>query len=228
MLYDAGNIQAIVRCLKRYQRRSSSTTNTDIDDTAREVPIPLVCDPVFVSTSGHTLFEPAAVAALVDELFPLATLITPNKLEAEHLLQHLSLRTSSTGDRSKTIDSLEGMLIASRALLSCGSEGVLLKGGHLTTNLVEIANFMTHQPEVEVVKHGLLGENMEILKIGKREAEREVVVADLLSMKDGKSVLFIRPWIDSKNTHGTGCTLSAALACELALGYSRKFVTCWS
>ena len=45
-------------------------------------PVPLVVDPVMVASSGATLLEPDAVGALVGRLFPLATVVTPNLLEA--------------------------------------------------------------------------------------------------------------------------------------------------
>ena len=50
--------------------------------------IPLVIDPVFVATSGDPLLEPAAIESYEKELFPLATLITPNLDEAERLVRN--------------------------------------------------------------------------------------------------------------------------------------------
>ena len=54
--------------------------------------IPIVVDPVMVSTSGSALLEKGAEAALVARLFPLAALITPNLLEAAALLRHAAGR----------------------------------------------------------------------------------------------------------------------------------------
>jgi hydroxymethylpyrimidine/phosphomethylpyrimidine kinase len=48
-------------------------------------PVPLVVDPVMVASSGATLLEPDAVGALVGRLFPLATVVTPNLMEARAL-----------------------------------------------------------------------------------------------------------------------------------------------
>src|SRR5260221_2539380 len=48
-------------------------------------PVPLVVDPVMVASSGAKLLEDDAVAALVQRLFPLATVVTPNLLEAQAL-----------------------------------------------------------------------------------------------------------------------------------------------
>ena len=46
-------------------------------------PVPLVVDPVMVASSGATLLEDDAVGSLVGRLFPLATVVTPNLLEAQ-------------------------------------------------------------------------------------------------------------------------------------------------
>jgi hydroxymethylpyrimidine/phosphomethylpyrimidine kinase len=59
--------------------------------------LPLVVDPVMVAKSGDALLEPGAVAALREELLPLATLSTPNAPEAERLygLELGRLKTSA-------------------------------------------------------------------------------------------------------------------------------------
>jgi len=80
--------------------------------------VPFVLDPVMIASSGAALLAPGAVDALVDELLPLATLLTPNLPEAEAL----------TGLR---IDSARAMDKACEALLARGARAVLLKGGHL-------------------------------------------------------------------------------------------------
>lgn len=77
---------------------------------------PLVVDPVMVAKSGDPLLAPEAVAALKERLFPLAALITPNRLEAEALLGH-------------PIRTLEEAEEAAKALLGLGPKVVLLKGG---------------------------------------------------------------------------------------------------
>src|SRR2546430_7375307 len=58
----------------------------------RNHPVPLVVDPVMVASSGAKLLEDDAVAALIGELFPLATVVTPNLMEAQAL-------TGSDGSR---------------------------------------------------------------------------------------------------------------------------------
>jgi hydroxymethylpyrimidine/phosphomethylpyrimidine kinase len=125
----------------------------------------VVLDPVMVATSGDRLIAPDTVQVLVDELFPLATVVTPNLDEATLLLG----RPIAHADELET---------AARDLLALGAKAVLLKGGHL--------------PGDEV--------------------------ADLLVSGDGPAQRLASPRIASRNTHGTGCTLSSAVAAYLALG----------
>ncbi|CAE8582677.1 unnamed protein product [Polarella glacialis] len=84
----------------------------------------LVVDPVMVSTSGHALLQ-AGVGAFLEtlksELFPLATIITPNLPEASLLLG------------GRVIDSVAAMEQAARDLCAMGPRWVLVKGGHLDT-----------------------------------------------------------------------------------------------
>lgn len=127
------------------------------------VRVPVVLDPVSVSKHGDTLLQDDAVAALRDELVPLATVITPNLPEAALL--------AGVPDSELDPDDL-----ATR-LLALGSRWVLVKGGHRPGEPVDV----------------LLGPG------GARRtypAER----------------------VDTRHTHGTGCTLASALACRLALG----------
>ena len=80
--------------------------------------IPLVIDPVMIATSGDRLLEPAAIDAYKKELFPLATLITPNLDEGGLLL----------GTRIK---GRQQMQAAAKALAKQFGCAILLKGGHL-------------------------------------------------------------------------------------------------
>ncbi len=80
--------------------------------------VPLVVDPVMVSTSGAALLQPAAVKALYAELLPLATLVTPNLDETEILI----------GQRLKSVPDLRA---AARDLHQRFGCAVLVKGGHL-------------------------------------------------------------------------------------------------
>ena len=128
--------------------------------------VPFVLDPVMVASSGAALLAPDAVRAIVRELLPLATLVTPNVPEAERL----------TGLRIATGRDVDA---ACAALFDLGARAVLLKGGHL--------------PGDEVV--------------------------DLLAGGTGFAPLRLASArIASRNLHGTGCTLSSAIAAHLALG----------
>ena len=80
--------------------------------------IPLVVDPVFVATSGDPLLEPAAIETYEKELFPLASLITPNLDEAGRLL-------------GAKIENPQSMRHAGKELEKRFGRGILLKGGHL-------------------------------------------------------------------------------------------------
>jgi hydroxymethylpyrimidine/phosphomethylpyrimidine kinase len=87
-------------------------------DKMRGRRIPLVIDPVMIATSGDRLLEPAAIAAYQGQLFPLATLITPNLDEAALLLE-------------TKIKSRKQMEKAAKALANQYRASILLKGGHL-------------------------------------------------------------------------------------------------
>ncbi|KAF9460881.1 Phosphomethylpyrimidine kinase-domain-containing protein [Collybia nuda] len=199
MLYDADITHAVVEALRGGFNGS--------------LPPSLVCDPVCVATSGHSLLDPEAIDVLVTELFPLARLITPNKSEAELLLSHHGLPSGIT--------SLEGMVAAAKNLAQFGSGAVLLKGGHVSATLGDVDRVSRADSTITVIRHGLLGDNMEILQVGVERTFPKRLVVDVLCEQGGVS-LFVRPFIDSTSTHGTGCTLSAAIASELAHGKDLK------
>ena len=77
----------------------------------------VVLDPVFVSTSGRRLLSAQGIAALRDELLPLASVVTPNVPEAEILL-------------ARSLADAAGLREAATELLRHGAGAVLLKGGH--------------------------------------------------------------------------------------------------
>ena len=202
MLYDSNSIRAVVDTWKSH---------------FGDKPMPhLVCDPVCVSTSGHTLLRPDAVEAMISELFPIASLITPNKSEAELILSCRALPSE--------ISSLEDMLTAAKNLLKLGPKGVLVKGGHLIVSLQDVDRLMTKYPDVRVVREGLYSENMEILQIAEPPDTFKQLVVDVLQDSDG-TTMYLNPRVDSTSTHGTGCTLSAAIVCSLARGQSCKSST---
>jgi len=123
----------------------------------------LVVDPVMVAKSGDALLSEEARGTLKESLLPMATLVTPNLPEASVL-------------SGFPVQDLESMKEAARAIRDMGPRYVLIKGGHL---------------------------------------EKEAV--DLLF--DGqKFEAYEAPRLSNRNTHGTGCTYSAALTTFLAQG----------
>jgi len=86
---------------------------------------PVVVDPVAVSKHGDSLVSAGTLETMRDQLLPLATIVTPNLLEAELL----------TGMH---IEAEAEMLVAARALLATGPQWVLVKGGHLPGSPVDL------------------------------------------------------------------------------------------
>ncbi len=134
--------------------------------------VPLVLDPVMVAKGGASLLEASAKAALIAELLPRATVITPNLPEAAALVDF-----PMTDDASRAR--------AIQQLLRLGPAAVLLKGGHRPTALAD----------------------------GTR-----VVIDQLWQPNAMAPHTWQRPWLDSRHTHGTGCTLASAMATGLAQG----------
>lgn len=123
----------------------------------------LVVDPVMVAKSGDHLLNPNAVTAVKRDLLPLAEVVTPNVPEAEVL-------------SGRSITSLEEARDAAKAIGALGPKVVVVKGGHLP------------------------GEPIDVIWDG--TAFHELVAER----------------IDTTNTHGTGCTFSAAITAGLAKG----------
>jgi hydroxymethylpyrimidine/phosphomethylpyrimidine kinase len=88
-------------------------------------PVPLIVDPVAVSKHGDSLLSEGTVAAIRERLLPLATMVTPNLPEAE-LLAGLPIRDEAD------------MLTAARVIGAMGPRWVLVKGGHLPGNPVDL------------------------------------------------------------------------------------------
>ena len=125
----------------------------------------VVVDPVMVATSGSALMKTDALQTLIQELLPIATVVTPNIPEAQ-VLSGLNIRTR------------DDMHAAAKKIGDSYGCAVLLKGGHSIND----AN-------------------------------------DLLYTK-GEFTWFEGKRIDNPNTHGTGCTLSSAIASNLAKGFT--------
>lgn len=125
--------------------------------------VPLIIDPVMVSTSGSLLIAEDAVDTMIKRLFPLATLITPNQSEARAL--------TGSEDYMEQISKLHAM----------GAAGVLIKGGDTPRTDVKI-DYLSITPETNSI----------------------ALTADA---------------VRTVNSHGTGCTMSSAIASYMALGY---------
>jgi hydroxymethylpyrimidine/phosphomethylpyrimidine kinase len=97
--------------------------------------IPLVVDPVFVSTSGVKLLKPDALKILREKLLPLATLVTPNLDEAEILAE-------------QKISLPEDLRSAARKIHSRFGCAVLVKGGHLKNSLEALDIFFDGKTEL--------------------------------------------------------------------------------
>jgi hydroxymethylpyrimidine/phosphomethylpyrimidine kinase len=124
---------------------------------------PLVVDPVMISKHGARLMNVEAQEALVRDLLPLAFLVTPNLDEAAAL-------------SGLVVDDVASMKKAAERLAEMGPRSVLVKGGHLR------------------------GEAIDVLLDG------------------GEWFEFASPRVATRNTHGAGCTYSAAITAELARG----------
>lgn len=97
----------------------SADVVSEVAKDLRRRDILLVVDPVMISKSGNALLQADAVTTVIEQLFPLAELITPNLPEAAAIL------------KMEEPGSLEGMQEMARLLHRLGPANVLLKGGHL-------------------------------------------------------------------------------------------------
>ncbi|KAF8710431.1 TENA/THI-4/PQQC family, partial [Rhizoctonia solani] len=206
MLADAPTLQAILQTLSSFYPEGKSMP-------------PLVIDPVMVSTSGHSLLESSANALIKEELVPLATMITPNVPEAELLL----------GLDQGSITSLDTIVNAAKGISKLGARATLVKGGHckLSTGDVLAVAKTQQDPDSLYIRWntGTGPDQPAILRPdGAKILEEQDVVVDVLHLRDSKAdgvattTLFVRPRLETTSTHGTGCTLSAALACAFAQG----------
>jgi len=166
--------------------------------------IPIVVDPVMVATSGDVLLKPNAIDALQKKLFPLATIITPNLYEAETLLQ-------------QKITSQEQMEKAAKKLSQLGSNAVIIKGGHFNLSSRDLIAGSRNIKVHKVLDSAVPPVN----KLGRRTGlPRNDWVSDCLYLvNQNKFLWFEAERINTKNTHGTGCTFSAAIAAYLAKGF---------
>lgn len=245
----------------------------------------LVVDPVTISTSKHTLLPPSAVRALCTALLPLASVVTPNVMEAELLVRCLSAGAqggrrqdggegadkdsaelgrriedaaeAQQGERGRITD-LVGMIDAARTIRQSvpgNTLSVLVKGGHLQLDEAALKKSLAGLGEqggsaIQVIwgegvdtsrlssgndKQESAAAPVEVLEShrayrrdqsrgtssnSKEDPEGAKYVVDVLLVEPDRPVLFVSVALKSTSTHGTGCTLSAAIAARLALGDS--------
>lgn len=140
-----------------------------------EKSIPVVLDPVMVSTSGHRLLEPDAERAVRD-FSKLATAVTPNLPELAVLCNQ------------QERDTLEAAISDAQLWAASAHTAVIVKGGHLRG---EIADNAVVWPSGDVFR-------------------------------------VPNPRVTTKNTHGTGCSLSSAVAARLGAGDDLNKALDWS
>lgn len=138
-----------------------------------------VVDPVVRSTSGFDLIDDAALRALIERLFPLSLIVTPNLPEAERIA-------------GMKIGCVEDLRTAAKLMQGMGARNVLIKGGH---------------------SFGSVGSDSK--DDGPPTTDRRAT--DHLFIGD-REIVLSGPFFDTTATHGTGCTLSAAMTARVALG----------
>ncbi|NDJ21190.1 bifunctional hydroxymethylpyrimidine kinase/phosphomethylpyrimidine kinase [Nostoc sp. B(2019)] len=164
-------IQAVVEDIGVQAAKTGMLLNQEIiSAVAKQVEVlqidNLVVDPVMVSRTGAQLIDDDAVKTLRNALIPKATIVTPNRYEAQ-ILSGLQ------------VHSLDDMQAAAQIIhQNLGVKAVLVKGGGMEGNLRGVDIWFDGQ-------------------------KLETLTTRL---------------VETKNTHGTGCTLSAAIAANLAMG----------
>ena len=133
----------------------------------------IVLDPVMIATSGKSLIKDETKDFLVNKLFKIADIITPNLDETKEIVKMIL-----NYENIENIDSIEKMKNYGKVIADFTKKWVLIKGGHLSNSAVDI---LMNKDEIYIL-----------------EGEK----------------------ISSNNTHGTGCSLSSAIASNLAKGYS--------
>ncbi|MBT8584152.1 bifunctional hydroxymethylpyrimidine kinase/phosphomethylpyrimidine kinase [Polynucleobacter paneuropaeus] len=135
----------------------------------------IILDPVLRATSGASLGGDDTAQAMMKELFPMASLVTPNLEEASLLL-------------GRDISQVDDFKSAAEKLLALGPQAVLIKGGHLDSAHTQLTDYLMWRS---------IEDDLEIIQVKE----------------------FKHPRVNSENTHGTGCSLSAAIATYLADGH---------
>ena len=133
----------------------------------------IVLDPVMIATNGNSLIKDETKDFLVNKLFKIVDIITPNLDETKEIVKIIL-----NNENIENIDSIEKMKNYGKVIADFTKKWVLIKGGHLSNSAVDI---LMNKDEIYIL-----------------EGEK----------------------ISSNNTHGTGCSLSSAIASNLAKDYS--------
>lgn len=133
----------------------------------------IVLDPVMIATNGNSLIKDETKDFLVNKLFKIVDIITPNLDETKEIVKIIL-----NNENIENIDSIEKMKNYGKVIADFTKKWVLIKGGHLSNSAVDI---LMNKDEIYIL-----------------EGEK----------------------ISSNNTHGTGCSLSSAIAANLAKDYS--------
>jgi hydroxymethylpyrimidine/phosphomethylpyrimidine kinase len=164
----AGQIRAVLEDIPPAAAKMGALGNRAIVQAvaalAKDFSFPLVVDPVIASTHGAPLLKAEATETLKTFLLPNVFLLTPNLQEAS-LLARMAVHDTA------------GMRQAAARLAALGPQAVLVKGGHLAGDAIDI---LFHR---------------------------------------GAWMEFTSPRIETRHTHGTGCTFSAAITASLAAGH---------
>ncbi len=122
-------LQAVLEDIPPSAAKTGALGNAEIvrliGERAGHFPFPLVVDPVMISKQGMPLLHKEARVALVANLLPSAFLVTPNLHEAAEL-------------SAMPVDDISGMETAARRIAALGAHAVLVKGGHLPGNAVDV------------------------------------------------------------------------------------------
>jgi len=154
-----------------------------------------VVDPVVRSTSGFDLIDDEALQALIEKLFPLSTVVTPNIPEAERIA------------RIK-IENIDDIRRAARIMQDYGAKAVLIKGGHLP-----IAEGGRRKAEDKSLDAELTNEDRKSNEQRTMNSGRKAI--DFMFTGE-REFTFSADFIETTATHGTGCTFAAAITANLA------------
>lgn len=210
----------------------------------------VVLDPVMVATSGGVLMKQSALHALKYKLAPAADIITPNVREAEVLAEiKISSLADMRAAAVKISQFFGGAILIKGGDLAgaseaCGATGAdtaqnfkafghemgengALKNSASSTKRANFAdeNFTSESGNLKTSAEPSFKQNLSTASLGAgfkpsgEGGDLTNLAVDIL-YENGKFYEFSAPKISTRNTHGTGCTLSSAIACALAAGLS--------